>query len=172
MARINKVAHVVLDVKDFEASTKFYVEALGMEVVAYNPELRWAFLSFGDQHHDIAVFQAPERFEHSELGLNHIAMEIEGGVEGLNQLHQRLVDCGARIENIIDHGLTKSVFFFDPDGNRLELMCNVMEPEDAKERLRKRHGDPPAWTAKVTPVVDTRDPQKLPFVDFDEVMTR
>ena len=33
MARINKVGHVVLSVKDVEASARFYTEALGMEVM-------------------------------------------------------------------------------------------------------------------------------------------
>ena len=59
MPRINKVGHVVLNVKDVETSVKFYTEALGMEVMRLR-ENSAAFLSFGTQHHDIALFKAPE----------------------------------------------------------------------------------------------------------------
>ena len=57
MPRINKVGHVVLNVKDVETSVKFYTEALGMEVMRLR-ESSAAFLSFGTQHHDIALFKA------------------------------------------------------------------------------------------------------------------
>ena len=76
MARINKVGHVVLNVKDVETSVEFYTEALGMEVMRLR-EGNAAFLSFGAQHHDIALFKAPEGAEMGKLGLNHIAFQIE-----------------------------------------------------------------------------------------------
>ena len=44
MPRINKVGHVVLNVKDVETSVKFYTEALGMEVMRLR-ESSAAFLS-------------------------------------------------------------------------------------------------------------------------------
>jgi catechol-2,3-dioxygenase len=46
MARINKVGHVVLNVKDVDASIQFYTKALGMEVMRLR-EGNAAFLSFG-----------------------------------------------------------------------------------------------------------------------------
>src|ERR1043166_3323444 len=75
MARINKVGHVVLNVQDVETSVKFYTEALGMEVMRLR-EGNAAFLSFGTQHHDIALFKATEGAEMGKLGLNHIAFQI------------------------------------------------------------------------------------------------
>ena len=94
MPRINKVGHVVLNVKDVETSVKFYTEALGMEVMRLR-ESSAAFLSFGTQHHDIALFKAPEGAEMGNLGLNHIAFQIEGGETELRQLYGRLVQHGA-----------------------------------------------------------------------------
>ena len=61
MPRVNKVGHVVLNVKDVDESIQFYTDALGMELMSHNTERHMAFLSFGDQHHDIAVFKAPCR---------------------------------------------------------------------------------------------------------------
>jgi catechol-2,3-dioxygenase len=136
MARINKVGHVVLNAKDVEASVKFYTEALGMEVMRLR-EGNAAFLSFGTQHHDIALFKAPEGAEMGKLGLNHIAFQIEGGETELRQLYGRLVQHGAKVDYTTDHGMTHSVYFFDPDGNRLEIFAEVMDPEAGREYMRE-----------------------------------
>lgn len=136
MARINKVGHVVLSVKDVEASAKFYAEALGMEVMRLR-EGNAAFLSFGTQHHDIALFKAPEGAEKGQLGLNHIAFQIEGGETELRQLYGRLIQHGTKVDYTTDHGMTHSVYFFDPEGNRLEIFCDVMDPEAGRKHMRE-----------------------------------
>lgn len=136
MARINKVGHVVLNVKDVEASAKFYTEALGMEVMLLR-EGNAAFLSFGTQHHDIALFKAPEGAEQGTLGLNHIALQIAGDETELRQLYGRIVQQGAKIDFTTDHGMTRSVYFFDPDGNRLEIFCEAMDPESGRQYMRE-----------------------------------
>jgi catechol-2,3-dioxygenase len=136
MARINKVGHVVLNVKDVDASVRFYTEALGMEVMRLR-EGNAAFLSFGAQHHDIALFKAPENAEMGKLGLNHIALQIEGGETELRQLYGRLIQHGAKIDHTTDHGMTHSVYFFDPDGNRLEIFCEMMDPETGRQHMRQ-----------------------------------
>ena len=140
MARVNKVGHIVLNVRDVDASVKFYSEALGMDIMAHNRDRNMAFLSFGTQHHDIALFKAPEGLEISELGLNHIAMQIEGGDDELKQLYGQLLKAGARIDRTTDHGLTHSVYFFDPDGNRLEIFAEQMEQEEGRTYLRDTLG--------------------------------
>jgi catechol-2,3-dioxygenase len=140
MPRVNKVGHVVLNVKDVDESIKFYTDALGMELMSHNTERHMAFLSFGDQHHDIAVFKAPVGAEQGVLGLNHIAMQIEGGEEDLKVLYGRLLNAGARIDHTTDHGLTRSVYFFDPDGNRLEIFCEMMAMEDSRSYMKETGG--------------------------------
>ena len=137
MARINKIGHVVLAVRDPEASAKFYVEALGMELMTFMPQLQMAFLSFGSRDHDIALIKAPEGAPLGSQGLSHTALEIEGGEEELRQLYRRLLDHGARVEFTADHGLSKSLYFFDPDGNRLEIFAEVMDPEAGRQYMRE-----------------------------------
>jgi len=138
MVQVNKVGHVVLSVKDPEKSAKFYSEVLGMEIVSYNEERRSAFLSFGTQHHDIALFCAPIESVRGQIGLNHIAFQINGGVEELHFLHERLLAYGAIIDRTSDHGITTSVYFFDPDGNRIEVFCEMMDPEEGLNYMRNR----------------------------------
>ena len=134
MPRINKVAHVVLNVGDIDASIEFYSKALGMEVVSHNKERKMAFLSFGTQHHDFGLFQRAAKDsvrdrEAGQVGLNHIAMQIEGGIEELKVLYGRLLANGAQGTRTVNHEVTNSVYFLDPDGNRLEIFCETMDPE-------------------------------------------
>lgn len=136
MARINKVGHVVLNVKDVETSAQFYTEVLGMEIMRLR-EGNAAFLSFGTQHHDIALFKAPEGAERGALGLNHIALQIEGGETELRQLYGKLVQHGTKVDFTTDHGMTRSVYFFDPDGNRLEIFCEMMDPASGRQYMRE-----------------------------------
>lgn len=138
MPKVNKVAHVVLAVKDVMASVKFYTEVLGMEAVDLKENHKACFLSFGTQHHDIAVFEAPEGAERGQIGLNHFAMQIEGGISELKVLKQKLEDMGATITHTTDHIITKSVYFLDPDGNQLEIFAEGFdEPSEALDFIRQ-----------------------------------
>ncbi len=131
------INHVVFNVHDLDAAVKFYTEVVGMKLIRRFDDRKMAFVSFGDHHHDIGLFQVggttePDRQWH---GFNHLAMEYEGGPEILEQLHQRLIEKGAKIDNLEGHnaGRHKSVYFFDPDGNRLEF-----------------YWENPAWTAQAS----------------------
>ena len=62
-------------------------------------------------------------------------LEIEGGQEQLRELYERLKSYGAKVEFTADHVLTKSVYFFDPDGNRLEIFSQELPAADAKQFL-------------------------------------
>ena len=136
MVKINKVGHVVLAVRDPEASAKWYTDVLGMDLMHYNEKGQMAFLSFGTQHHDIAVVKAPEDATLGSPGISHTALQIEGGLEELRQLYQRMKDRGVKIDFTTDHGLSQSVYFFDPDGNRLEIFCETMSAEEGIEFMR------------------------------------
>lgn len=135
MARISKVGHVVLGVRDPQASIKFYTEALGMEMVNFLDEMQMAFFSFGERDHDIAVIKVPEDQPVGSPGFSHTALEIEGGEDQLKELYQRLKSHGANVEMTADHVMTKSVYFFDPDGNRLEIFSQELSQRDGKQYL-------------------------------------
>ncbi len=137
MARVSKVGHVVLGVRDPRASVKFYTEALGMEEVNLLDlgGMQMAFLSFGERDHDIALIQVPDDEPVGSSGFSHTALEIEGGEDQLKELYQRLNDYGTRVEMTADHVITKSFYFLDPDGNRLELFSQVLDQGEAKQVL-------------------------------------
>ena len=136
MAKITKVGHVVLGCRDPQASIMFYTEHLGMELVRFDHELQMAFFSFGERDHDIAVIKVSEDQPVGSAGLSHTALQIEGGEAELRALYHQLKDHGVQVDLTADHGLTKSVYVFDPDSNRLELFCQTMEMAAAKHYLQ------------------------------------
>ena len=75
-----------------------------------------AFMSFGVRDHDIALIKGPEGAELGSPGLSHTALALEGGEPELREIYQKVKDSGAKIDFLADHGLTKSFYFFDPDG--------------------------------------------------------
>lgn len=133
--KFEKVAHVVLAVRDLERSIAFYTEALGMELVKAFDEPPMAFFSFGENEHDIAVVRVPDGQPVGSSGVAHTALEIAGGEEELRALVARLRAQGAHLDFAANHVFAKSAYFLDPDGNRLEIFVKEMSPADAKQYL-------------------------------------
>ena len=78
MIQARKLGHVVLKVRDAGKSRDFYVKTLGLKV-AYEDLTRGAvFLSFGTEHHDLAVFQmaSGETPAAEQPGLHHMAWQL------------------------------------------------------------------------------------------------
>ena len=149
MDTIDRIGHVVLRVSDVDAAVDFYRDALGMEVVRHDPASGMAFLSFGTQHHDIAVAKDRGDGSRGSLGLAHIAMHLPGGDAELVAMHDRLIARGVPIKRTTDHGVTHSVYFTDPDGNGLEIFVDTMAPEEGIERMRQGGGGIALDLAKV-----------------------
>jgi catechol 2,3-dioxygenase len=125
---IERVGHVVLKMRDIEAAKSFYHGILGMKI-ADEREGLGVFFRFNDYHHDIAVFKvdedaaAPER---NQVGLAHVAL-IADSFETVKSMYQRLKENDVPIDRTVDHGITKSVYFRDPEGNQIEIYCEVPE---------------------------------------------
>jgi catechol 2,3-dioxygenase len=127
-----EIGHVVLNVSDVERSTKFYRDVVGFQVSRYRPDGTGAFLTCGVVHHNLALFKAPEGaqpIQKGQIGLNHFAFEVES-YQALQEAHKRLVEASATIDHIVDHGMTRSVYFLDPDGIEMELFCDTFAKEE------------------------------------------
>jgi len=143
MVKPKRVGHLVLNVKDQDASTKFYTEVLGFEIAVEHPNFG-TFLTCGKIHHDLALFQAAEDaapVTPGGLGLNHMALQVED-FDTLTQYYHRLQDLGVEINETADHGMTKSIYLQDPDGNGIELFCNSTETaEEGLAAMRREKLD-------------------------------
>ncbi len=127
-----EIGHVVLNVTDVERSTKFYRDVVGFQVSRFRPDASAAFLTCGIVHHNLALFKAPKGARPAEkgaIGLNHFAFRVDD-YPTLQAAHRRLMDANAAIDHIVDHGMTRSVYFLDPDGIEMELFCNTFATEE------------------------------------------
>jgi catechol 2,3-dioxygenase len=127
-----EIGHVVLNVTDVERSTKFYRDVVGFQVSRFRPDGSGAFLTCGIVHHNLALFKAPPDARPSQkgaIGLNHFAFKVDN-YQALQAAHKRLIEANATIDHIVDHGMTRSVYFLDPDGIEMELFCDTFATEE------------------------------------------
>lgn len=127
MIQARKLGHIVLKVRDAAKSRDFYTRTLGLKVAHEDLDRRAVFLSFGEAHHDLALFQlasgaAPDA---AQPGLHHMAWQL-GSVEELQAAYRELKALGVPIESTVEHNVTRSIYFPDPDGNRVELYCDMV----------------------------------------------
>ena len=133
---IERVGHIVLRVTNVDTSIAFYRDVLGMQVMSYRPG-QGAFLSFGTQHHDIGLFESKDHTR-GELGMAHLALRIPGDDHDLRAAYDKLKAAGVPIRSVTDHGMTHSVYFFDPDGNTLEVYTDVYGEAEGREVMRTK----------------------------------
>ncbi|MBR0843260.1 VOC family protein [Bradyrhizobium liaoningense] len=132
--------HIALFVRDPHQSATWYEEVLGMEEVARGPH--WSFMSFGDNHHDIALIRTETDRHPDQTGLQHYGLEIEGTVDDLRRLKGLLINKGVNIVKTSNHGIGYGVYFTDPDGHRLEFFCDLMDDDEAAKKELHRLNAP------------------------------
>jgi len=128
--KIQALGHVVVRVKDRARAEKFYNGVLGLPICARFDEgpMKMAFFTLGN-HHDFAVMQVSgEGTNQSEsaVGLDHVAFKIGKSLDELREAKAKLEAAGIT-PNPVDHEVTKSLYFKDPDGNGVELYVDVSD---------------------------------------------
>ena len=123
--QVSELNHAVLYVRDVATAQAFYTDVLGFEVVSADPRGRATFLRAGGSanHHDlglIAVGPGAPRPTRGATGLYHLAWRVDS-IEELVRARGILVECGALVGQS-DHGVSKSLYAADPDGNEFEVM--------------------------------------------------
>jgi catechol-2,3-dioxygenase len=124
---VSRLNHAVLYVRDLDRAVDFYKEVFGFEEVSRMRSFA-AFLRAGggENHHDLGLFavgeQAP-RPPRGATGLYHLAWEVPN-IEDLALAARVLSESGA-LGGASDHGVSKSLYGQDPDGNEFEIMWRV-----------------------------------------------
>jgi catechol-2,3-dioxygenase len=123
-----RFAHFVLRTRDLERSIRFYETLVGMEIVHQGEAI--AFLSYDEEHHRLALVQTPqgEPAPPGAAGLDHVAYTL-GDLGQLLSTYRRLKAEGIEPVWPINHGPTTSLYYQDPDGNRVELQVDNFETE-------------------------------------------
>jgi len=135
------LGHVHLRVRDLDRALSFYREVFGLDVTERHG--RYAFLSWGDHHHDVALqaVGADAPGPGKGVGLYHAAVEADS-LDRLKAVYEQLRDRGVDVSPV-DHGISKALYLSDPDGNGLELYVDTRESHDGTEwRGQNRRFDP------------------------------
>jgi catechol 2,3-dioxygenase-like lactoylglutathione lyase family enzyme len=113
----------------------WYVHVFEAEVLHRNPAL--AFLTFDEENHrfaiaDLDVLKPGGDGGRGDIGVNHIAFTY-ARVGDLLETYARLKAAGIRPYWPIHHGITLSLYYQDPDENRVELQVDVLSPDAARD---------------------------------------
>jgi len=128
--KIKSLGHVVLRVTDRDRAEHFYGDVLGLPLCARLDEdgLKMAFFTLGN-HHDFAVMEVSgEGSSRSDnaVGLHHVAFNIGTTLDELREAKAKLDTAGISTRPI-DHEVTNSLYFDDPDGNGVEVYVDVSD---------------------------------------------
>jgi catechol-2,3-dioxygenase len=127
MIPATRLNHAVLYVRDAQVASDFYQAAFDFEVVEeIGGSAVFLRSRHGANHHDLGLFSvgpdaaplAPRR-----VGLYHLAWEVPT-IEALAAARAHLAELGALVGQS-DHGVSKSLYARDPDGNEFEVVWNV-----------------------------------------------
>jgi catechol-2,3-dioxygenase len=132
-----RIGHMVLNVRDIEASHRFYTDALGFEqcgemVVGSRIGRMRFYRGDPNYHHHLALVQTKEVVDearqwhilNTHVGINHIALAYADRDEFLARV-KFLQDSGVEFLQRGNHGMTHSVYIQDPDGNGIEVIYDL-----------------------------------------------
>lgn len=125
---IQSLGHVVLKVRNQERAEAFYHGLLKLPIAARMPARGMTFFTLGN-HHDFAVVAVGDDTPDAPVnspGLYHVAFKIGNDIEELREAKLHIEAAGVNVR-ATDHGVSKSIYFQDPDGNTVELYIDVSD---------------------------------------------
>ncbi|MEY2770651.1 MAG: putative ring-cleaving dioxygenase MhqA [Pseudomonadota bacterium] len=140
---IDRIHHVAYRCKDAKQTVDWYVKHLNMGFVlaiaedqvpstkAADPYMH-VFLDAGGGN-VLAFFELPNspemgRDANTPDWVQHIAFKVDS-LQTLEETKARLEAAGIAVVGPTNHTIFKSIYFFDPNGHRLELACDVGTPD-------------------------------------------
>ena len=157
---VRKLHHFAWRCKDAEATRAFYEDLLGMPLVhvikqdyvpstgEYCPYVHiffemndGSYIAFFDLGDDTASTPSPN----TPAWVNHIALEVDS-LETMTALRARLESAGVKVIGVTDHGIIQSIYFFDPNGLRVELTVRTATKETMAQYARRAREALDQWT--------------------------
>jgi lactoylglutathione lyase len=143
MSILRGIHHVAYRCKDAKQTVDWYEKHLDMSFVlaiaenkvpstgAWDPYMH-VFLDAGGGN-ILAFFELPEQPEmgrdpHTPAWVQHLALKVDS-VDTLLATQAKLQAAGIEVLGPTNHTLFKSIYFFDPNGHRLELAADIGTPE-------------------------------------------
>ena len=118
--------HVNLKTTRLQAMIDWYGEVAGLKPRFQFPGGAW--LSNDGANHRLALLATPSLTDDpgklAHTGMHHVAFEYPD-MDSLLDNYVRLRDAGIEPHMALDHGMTLSFYYVDPDGNSVELQCDI-----------------------------------------------
>lgn len=148
--KLSRIHHVAYRCRDAQETVNWYARVLGMDYVTafaedhvpstgdYDPYMH-VFLDAGGGN-VLAFFELPNqpdmgRDPNTPAWVQHIAFEV-ADIDALLATKAHIEAQGVEVLGPTYHGIFRSIYFFDPNGHRLELACNIGTPDQHAELRR------------------------------------
>ena len=145
MARIRpaKFVHVVYRTHRFDEMIAWYQKVLDAKVQHHNPAI--AFVTYDDEHHrvaflNLALFEPDgPKGRQDRVGVDHVAYTYHS-LHDLAENYAQLKEMGILPYWCLHHGITVSMYYGDPDGNRMEFQVDSYTNNDDANAFMKGSG--------------------------------
>ena len=127
-----RMAHIVFYTAKYAEMKAWYQRVFNATLVRER-HARQAFFTFDSEHHRILVSHQPHVTDRprDSAGVAHVAWTYEN-LKDLFSTYDRLKNAGIMPDRTVNHGMTTSLYYRDPDNNRIELQVeNFDDPIDA-----------------------------------------
>lgn len=145
MIKVKGIDHVALNVRDIDKSVEFYTKVLGLKITEREPSKPGIeyFLDCGPSL--IGIIQAKDfgrehLFHNDGLGANHFSLRVDAA--DFDGIIQQLVEQRIRIEFAKKRAKSWSLYFYDLDGNKLEITAWPHEDGLGKDKITTGIYDP------------------------------
>ncbi|MGY1781941.1 VOC family protein [Geodermatophilus sp. SYSU D01036] len=160
-----QLTHMGINVYDVDAMEAFYTGVLGLIVtdrgVGKTFKAQLVFMSSSPYSHHQVVLASGRDPGSPKTSINQISFKVED-LDQLRAMYRRVRDHGVEGLRPLNHGNSWSIYFFDPEGNNVEVYC------DSPWYISQPHGDlfdPEAPTEQIlaeTEAVCRNDPNFMP----------
>jgi len=119
-----RLSHVGLYVSDVPMMVDFYTRVLGFIVSDAAPDGRITFLSRNPSDHHQVVLVRGRATEFDTLMVQQVSFNV-GTLANVQRAFRKVREAGCESIDPICHGNAWSVYFRDPEGNRIEMFCDT-----------------------------------------------
>jgi hypothetical protein len=154
------LAHVVLRTtpEKYKRMVWFYQELLNGEIIL--EEKTFAFLRYDYEHHRVGILMTPDTQpkKGDVAGLEHVSFTF-ATLTAMARIYQHLKTLGIEPYWAVNHGMTSSMYYRDPERNKVEIQIeNFDTPEEADAFVRGplftanpvgTDIDPPSWAERI-----------------------
>jgi catechol-2,3-dioxygenase len=118
-----RISHFVVRTNRFVEMRTWYVNFFRAEILFDDGSL--AFLTFDDEHHRVALISDPSLENSSDRvnAIDHVAFSF-ASLEELLTNFERLKAVGIKPLFCVNHGVTTSIYYRDPNGNKIEMQVD------------------------------------------------